>query len=292
MKKHLGAAVLGAVVLLSFLLSGWQPAAASPAIPPPIKIMPFGDSITSSVGTNTYILGKLVPAQASYRYELYNDLHNDGIGFEFTGTRILNYSSNGIDGVPLHAGQFDQHNEGWSGTQTSDFFDSTKPYFIDTLLNANRNGTTESNVPDMVLMHLGTNDLSKGRLIADITADLGRLIDKFRGKNPKVIILLARIIPCAATNYYSPPLTGAYCAKIPELNAAIPALAQQKYTAISPVVVVDQFTGFDAAQGHDTYDGLHPNASGEVKMANKWKTAIEQWYRYSPHRALTPFVVK
>ena len=289
MKKHLGAAVLGAVVLLSFLLSGWQPAAASPAIPPPIKIMPFGDSITSSVGINTYIFGKLVPAQASYRYELYIDLHNDGIAFVFTGTRVDNYG-----GPPLNAGLFDQHNEGWSGTMTSDFFISGKPYFIDTLLNATiiRNGIQDSNVPGMVLMHLGTNDLSKGRPVADITADLGRLIDKFRGKNPKVIILLAQIIPCAATNYYSPPLTGAYCAKIPGLNAAIPALAQQKYTAISPVVVVDQFTGFDARQGYDTYDGLHPNASGEVKMANKWKDAIEQWYRYSPHRALMPFVVK
>ena len=288
MVKHLSAAVLLAVVLLSFLLSGWQPAAANTAISPPIKIMPFGDSITSSVGTNTYILGKLVPAQASYRYELYNDLHNDGIAFVFTGTRVDNYG-----GPPLHAGMFDQHNESWSGAMAADFLNPVQPFFIDKLLNANSYGTTVANVPGMVLMHLGTNDLYYNHSVSTTIADLGSLIDKFRAKNPKVIILLAQIIPCAPTNFYLPKNPDrTSCAKIPGLNAAIPALAQQKHTAISPVVVVDQYTGFDAAQGHDTYDGLHPNASGEVKMANKWLAAIIKWYNYIPYRILLPLVVK
>jgi acyl-CoA thioesterase-1 len=43
-------------------------------------------------------------------------------------------------------------------------------------------------------------------------------------------------------------------------------------TEESPVILVDQYTGFNAAT--DTYDGIHPNARGEAKMAQKWFDAI------------------
>ena len=55
-------------------------------------------------------------------------------------------------------------------------------------------------------------------------------------------------------------------------NAAIPALVSSKNTARSPVRVVDQNSGFNATV--DTYDGVHPDLSGEIKMANKWYNAL------------------
>jgi hypothetical protein len=42
-------------------------------------------------------------------------------------------------------------------------------------------------------------------------------------------------------------------------------------TPESPVVIVDQHTGFDAER--DTFDGVHPNAEGEAKMAAAWFAA-------------------
>jgi len=39
---------------------------------------------------------------------------------------------------------------------------------------------------------------------------------------------------------------------------------------------VDQFSGFNAKAGFDTYDGCHPNESGENKMAYRWFAAIKK----------------
>jgi lysophospholipase L1-like esterase len=56
--------------------------------------------------------------------------------------------------------------------------------------------------------------------------------------------------------------------RVVALNKAIPAWAASKNTTDSPIVVVDCWTGFDDAK--DTGDGVHPNSSGNEKMANAW----------------------
>lgn len=43
-------------------------------------------------------------------------------------------------------------------------------------------------------------------------------------------------------------------------------------TASSPILVVDQHTGFVSTT--DTVDGVHPNAAGSVKIATKWYAAL------------------
>ena len=52
----------------------------------------------------------------------------------------------------------------------------------------------------------------------------------------------------------------------------IPEIAEEMSTVESPVIIVDHFQGFDAEE--DTYDGVHPNAAGEEKMAQRWFQAI------------------
>lgn len=61
--------------------------------------------------------------------------------------------------------------------------------------------------------------------------------------------------------------------KIQELNGAIPAWAASKNSTASPIWVVDQWTGFTS---EDLYDGIHPSASGDVKIANKFYPALVQ----------------
>jgi len=61
--------------------------------------------------------------------------------------------------------------------------------------------------------------------------------------------------------------------EIPALNAEIVTLAAAVTTPESPVIIVDRWTDFDAAA--DTYDGVHPNQSGEQKMAAKWFEALD-----------------
>jgi cellulase/cellobiase CelA1 len=52
------------------------------------------------------------------------------------------------------------------------------------------------------------------------------------------------------------------------LDAAIPAWASSKTTAQSPIIAVDQWTGF--VDSTDTVDGVHPNDAGNQKMAARW----------------------
>ncbi len=250
------------------LASTVQPVKAAPESVTFLRIMPFGDSITSSVGVDWTNGGP----QASYRYWLDHDLHSQLIPFEFMGTRIDNYA-----GAPKYL-DFDRHNEGWSGYTTGFFLDSNPQHVhLDGLLSAKRYGTNEPNVPDIVLLHLGTNDVMQLVDTNTSIANLKAIIDKFRSFNPKVLIFLAKIIPCDAK-------INAPCSDIPNFNSAvIPTVASQKTTPNSPVIVVDQYTGFNGTLGKDTYDGVHPNQSGEIKMANKWLAAIQAYWDLFPH---------
>jgi len=56
--------------------------------------------------------------------------------------------------------------------------------------------------------------------------------------------------------------------RVVTLNKAIPAWAASKSLAESPITVVDCFTGFDTTK--DTGDGVHPNSSGNQKLASSW----------------------
>ncbi|GIF76838.1 cellulose binding domain-containing protein [Asanoa siamensis] len=120
--------------------------------------------------------------------------------------------------------------------------------------------------PDVVLMHFGTNDVWSNLPTATILAAYTRLVDQMRASNPAMRVLVAQIIPMA-------PSSCAACgARVVALNDAIPGWAAGITTAGSPVVVVDQWTGFSTAS--DTYDGVHPNAAGDQKMANRWYPAL------------------
>ncbi|NUT94083.1 MAG: cellulose-binding protein, partial [Saccharothrix sp.] len=113
--------------------------------------------------------------------------------------------------------------------------------------------------PHVVLMHFGTNDVWNNRSPATILAAFGKLVDQMRADNPDVKVLVAQIIPM------NPGNCSACAQRVVDLNAAIPGWAAAKSTARSPVTVVDQWTGFSTSA--DTGDGVHPNASGDRKIA-------------------------
>lgn len=74
---------------------------------------------------------------------------------------------------------------------------------------------------------------------------------------------VAQIIPLGIGNYNG---------KVQELNRAIVPWAQGLNTTQSPIWVVDQYTGFSGSA--DLRDGVHPNDSGDIKMANVWYPAV------------------
>ncbi|MFC6023535.1 cellulose binding domain-containing protein [Plantactinospora solaniradicis] len=205
---------------------------AQPAAPAPVRIMPLGDSITGSPGC--------------WRSILWNRLQNTGYtNIDFVGTL-----------GPQGCGQpYDGENEGHGGALVTTVADQNQ---LPPWLAATR--------PDIVLMHFGTNDVWSNRAPATILAAYGKLVDQMRASNASMKILVAKIIPMN-------PSTCAECAqRVVALNDAIPAWAASKTTGQSPVVVVDQWTGFST--GSDTYDGVHPNAAGDQKMSDRWYPAL------------------
>lgn len=212
----------------------------------PVRVMPLGDSITGSPGC--------------WRSLLWTNLQNTGFtGVDFVGT----LSGQGC-GIP-----YDSDCEGHGGFLATDV--------------ANNNllpGWLAATHPDIVMMHFGTNDVWNGRTPAVILAAFSKLVDQMRASNPSMKILVAKILPVAPAS----------CAECPQrtidFNAAIPAWAASKSTSASPIVVVDQWTGFNSAS--DTVDGVHPNSSGNVKIANKWYPALTALIRnQSPNYSLS-----
>jgi acyl-CoA thioesterase-1 len=195
----------------------------------PVRIMPLGDSITGSPGC--------------WRALLWQDLINTGYtGIDFVGT--LAGQGCGFE--------YDGENEGHGGILATNMADGNQ---LPAWLSATN--------PDVVLMHLGTNDVWSARSTDTILAAFTTLVGQMRENNPRMEILVAQIIPMDSAR------SCAECGqRVTDLNAAIPDWAASLSTDASPITVVDQWTGFDTTT--DTYDGVHPNDAGNRKIAETW----------------------
>ncbi|MGX1615906.1 cellulose binding domain-containing protein [Micromonospora chalcea] len=229
------AALTALAALLPVLALGLALTATTPpaaAAATPIRVMPLGDSITGSPGC--------------WRALLWNRLQATGhTDVDFVGT----LGPQGC-GVP-----YDGDNEGHGG------------YLATNVANQNLlPGWLAATRPDVVLMHFGTNDVWSNIAPATILAAYSKLVDQMRAANPATTVLVAKIIPM---NPASCPECGQ---RTVALNALIDGWAAGKTTTASPIVVVDQWTGFSTAT--DTYDGVHPNAAGDQKMSDRWYPAL------------------
>lgn len=116
--------------------------------------------------------------------------------------------------------------------------------------------------PDIVMMHFGTNDCWGNTGTQKILDAYTKLVAQMRANNPNMIIVVAQIIPMHPSDQYD------YKAIIEDLNTAMVDWANKLTTEASPIILCDQYTGFDV--NTDTYDGAHPNTSGSKKMCEKW----------------------
>ncbi|MEX2624503.1 MAG: GDSL-type esterase/lipase family protein [Acidimicrobiia bacterium] len=216
-------------IVVSALLVGLTVVPTLPAIgQETIRILPLGDSITE---------GK--KGDATYRYFLWHHLLNAGHDVDFVG------SMNGVKGtgVPKYP-DFDQDHEGHSGWTANQMAKYAKTF-------------AQQASAQIVLVHLGTNDVLKGQTNASTRSDLETVISQLRLANPQMVILLAEIIPIAGKE-----------AQVQELNALIRSLATETNTTSSSVIAVDHYTDFNA--NTDLYDGIHPSESGYDKIADRW----------------------
>jgi lysophospholipase L1-like esterase len=219
-----------------------------------LKIMAVGDSITRATCWRAVLWQRLTQSFAG-KFDLVGTLNNDpGCGVAGFDGDNQGYSSSLLTEVVA----------GITNARTCDPFCPALADFASAFSTAK---------PDVVLIHYGTNDVWNGKTAASILSGYSSLIDAARAANPDVKVLLAQIIPMNVTEVTCAGCSCSNCvADIPALNSQIAAWAPTKSTTASPIVVVNQYAGFDAVA--DTRDGVHPNAAGSVLMANQWLTAL------------------
>jgi lysophospholipase L1-like esterase len=230
LRKSILYAFLGVFVAALGFVVAQQP--ASPAAVP-ARVMALGDSITAAPGCWRAYLWQQLQATGYTNVDFVGTMKGDGCGFAY-----------------------DDNHEGHSGFLATGIASQNQlPPWL-----------AASN-PDIVIMHLGTNDMWGGQTpVSTVLAAYTTLVNQMRANNPNMKIIVAQILPMG------PPACTACTQAVVNLNAAIPGWAAGLTTATSPIVVVDQWTGFNVST--DTGDGVHPNDAGFRKMAAKYYTPL------------------
>ena len=206
-------------------------------------VMPLGDSITEGYQSSG--------PGGGYRPALFQLALEDDKSITFVGSAPLN-GPDTVDGVA-----FPKQNEGVSGRTIAAI-----AALIPTTISANK--------PNIILLHIGTNDFTLGPLNMD--KQLGQLIDKIVAAAPDALLIVARIIPCKTDSIN----TGT----IEPYNDAMPAMVAARAGAGKHVILVDMYGAFTANADYKDallYDDTHPQDVGYSLMASVWYTAVKPY---------------
>ena len=202
-----------------------------------LRIMPLGDSITEAEAGHN-----------SYRRVLWQRLNGAGCSVNLVG------SKSGVSRGARDSGSTQPPNADFD-TDHEGYWD----YAVNELA-PRVGGLVGQASPDIVLVHMGTNDILRGQSPSGVAQELGGLIDAIRAGKPDTYILLAKIIPA-----------NAHASDIATLNNLLDSVAAGRSSASSPVIVVNQASGYSVG---DNYDGVHPNPNGEAKLGNRWADTV------------------
>jgi lysophospholipase L1-like esterase len=192
-----------------------------------LRILPFGDSITYGIGSST---------TSSYRGDLQSDLGVLGHSYQFVGSQ-----SSGSMPQPANEGH-----PGWQINQLA----GIEPCTIYTY------------GPNVVLLHIGTNDLNAFNDLGNAPGRLKSLISAILRDDPTATVLVGSLMGTTASAQIA--------ANMVTFNQQSTAMVNQMQGAGSHVAWVDM----SAVQTSDLSDGLHPNDAGYAKMAYAWSNAI------------------
>ena len=200
-----------------------------------LRIMAVGDSITHGV-TRAYPSG-------SWRQPFTRSLDEEACSYEMVGSQL----SNEIDDTFLSP------HEAYAGHQANHFLTgrndgagSNDGIFI----------SLANHFPELVLLHIGTNDAIDQQDNHETLAEIDQIISASINRGADVLV--ANLIPTYASSYL--PGTDAHIEELGDLiNAYVTQLA-------SPgVVLVDVRSGYTSDMMFD--DGIHPNDAGANHIA-------------------------
>lgn len=211
-----------------------------------LKIMPLGDSIT--LGYEDTDEAARSGALGGYRRFLYHHLANRGFQFQFVGS-----SEAGPSDLPQKA------NEGHSGWKINDILAGVQQY-----------AWVRNTKPDVILLHIGTNDFFQNDDLVNIPGRLSALLDQLYADAPHAKIIVAKIVPMPVYQHFN--------AHVADYNNSIGLVVAQKQSLGRAVYVVDMNSVLSNAPGSADFcaDQAHPNQQGYAKMAGVWLNALVQ----------------
>jgi endoglucanase len=196
-----------------------------------LKIMPLGNSITE---------GYTIPG--AYRLKFWQNLEEAGLhcGVDIVGT-LNNNSVNGLD---------DPDHEGHSGWTTGQILAQIDNYMA-------------AETPDIVMMHLGTNDLAQN-VTDQAPANLRGLIDH-----------ICAALPIDGKLYVSKiiPIGGMGNAASLAYNNMIEDAVTEKQALDLPVFLVDAYSIW--SNDYISSDWTHPNQTGYNVLGDFWFNVIK-----------------
>jgi lysophospholipase L1-like esterase len=212
----------------------------------------MGDSITQG--------GKNSQKEYTYRLPLQMLLRQNGIAYDFIGSRQKGLNEDATwpdvaEGVP-----FDPDHEGYYGNKTADVCRKVKLAFADYKV-----------FPDIVLIHLGTNDQKSPNPDSAVGAPLRDFIAFARENNPRTVFLLGHL------NFNNSTAAN-------QIREVIEKLVADMNTKRSPVQTVHHYRNWHEKPDDvysDTYDWAHPNLKGQEKMALNWFAAMQPYLKPS-----------
>ncbi len=218
--------------------TAYNPCGASPC-----KILPLGDSITHGFGSSD---------DAGYRSQLFKLVVAANQSVTFTGT--LSNGPSQVSGKTFPKNH-DGH-DGWTVDPGYSQYDTNKNQGVSLLVATDKAFST---MPDIVLLHIGTNDLTSSSAKSTTADRLDALITKIVGLAPNALVVVAKVVPLG----YSSTDWDSYNAKIPTIVAAHAAKGQH-------TVMVDM-SKLPSSQ----LNGVHPTDQGYATMASLWYEAVK-----------------
>ncbi|WP_459799845.1 FG-GAP-like repeat-containing protein [Herbidospora sp. RD11066] len=201
---------------------------------PSLRIMPMGDSITVGYGGTGKDVGYV-----GYRQQLLKQLRADGHSVDLVGSQS--------SGAGLIADTGHEGHGGWRIDQ----------------LDAIATCTIKRYRPNVVLLHIGTNDMNRNRDIENAHLRLGGLIRKITDAAPETTVLVTGIVTS---------LDAAINARIGYYNARIQGVVDNLVDEGKRVRVLSMGSITQA----DLVDKLHPGQAGYDKMGDRFYSAINR----------------
>ena len=203
-----------------------------------IKIMPLGDSITYGNIASENDDPRPSSIRTGYRNHLWYMLQGANFSADFVGSDMT-----GQDIVP----PFDSDNEGHVGWTSYNIAENVHDYM-------------STNNPDIILLHIGTNDLDTSITgVAEILNQIN-LYELESGETVRVLIAL--IIDTRSPNEI-----------IQDFNDNLRKLVNLHMLIGDKVTLVDMYKGA-GLMSSDYGDFIHPNDNGYNKMATVWFNAL------------------